>query len=217
MQAISNFIEQAKKELDAVIVSSYTRVPHYPDMTEKEFHDFLQAECNRFVVSRNIGKRFHIDKQAIEAVTYLYRYLTLNDFKGSPDRGLLVMGGIGVGKTVLIKGFASMVQRLSGKSFYVASAFEINNAVSERGTKGYVKVPMVIDDLGKEPELVNSYGTKTRPILQLFAERYEEGTLTYVTTNYDMDTLSKKYGEQTTDRFKEMFNIIKMLGASRRE
>jgi len=77
-----------------------------------------------------------------------------------------------------------------------------------------LKRPLFIDDLGKESLEANNFGTKIQPIADLISLRYDLGSMTFVTTNYKMETLTKFYGITTTDRFKEMFNIMELGGES---
>jgi DNA replication protein DnaC len=83
--------------------------------------------------------------------------------------------------------------------------------------KGWLdKRPLFIDDLGREPKEVNNYGTKELPIIDLISIRYDFGALTFATTNFDSEKLAEFYGVAIVDRFKEMFNMLVLKGASKR-
>ena len=64
---------------------------------------------------------------------------------------------------------------------------------------------------------INDFGNKIQPIADLISFRYDNGALTHATCNYKIDTLTEFYGLTTTDRFKEMFNIIELKGESFRK
>jgi len=55
----------------------------------------------------------------------------------------------------------------------------------------------------------------------LLLERYSVftilGKITHITTNLAPNSLKERYGELIADRFREMFNVITLLGDSRRK
>ena len=76
---------------------------------------------------------------------------------------------------------------------------------------------MLIDDIGREPKEINTFGTKELPVTDLMSIRYDFGSLTFATTNFNDDILKEFYGEALIDRFHEIFNYIIMTGKSRRK
>ena len=76
----------------------------------------------------------------------------------------------------------------------------------------------MFDDLGAEREASN-YG-KEDIFIRILEFRYEEfkhrEIKTFITTNYTLQDVKKRYGIRVYDRFKEMFNFIELDGESRR-
>jgi predicted ATPase len=210
---------------------------------------------------RTIQRDFNLDKelQLIEAIAddifeYKFKFDTLNTpiikgfiqyFNGDPaihskfnlDKGLLITGNIGSGKTDLMKLFAkySQIQDLTRK-FSMSIAEEIVSRFSLEGIKGiqnYMRqVPdstnnyqfnfkgYCIDDLGMEKETVMYFGDKEDPMSKILYTRYELfkfGIYTHATTNLSTEDLLERYGERIYSRMKEMFNWVVLDGKDRRK
>ena len=163
--------------------------------------------------------------------TYLDHFGT----KGNLNKGLFVIGGVGVGKTLLFKIFKSYTKTiLHSNSFRFYNASEIIDNVNIDG-KEYLKIfsdnfidrgisnpyTIYIDDLGATNESVNHYGSKTNVIEELLSvrhnvyERYNK--LTHVSTNLYSKDLKERYGIRIIDRIKGMYNIIEFKGESKRK
>jgi len=72
-----------------------------------------------------------------------------------------------------------------------------------------------LDDVGTElkfffQELIGDI------LQQRYIKEKEKPYRTFITSNSSITELSKRYGMQVEDRFREMFNIIKWEGGSRR-
>ena len=159
-----------------------------------------------------------------------------------PNKGFLILGQIGVGKTYAIKAYENALESNKGIKSYSISAFElmmIGEADGLSGLSQYINpYPMFVDDIGREAGLVKHFGNEIHPLQYIIFERhkifssyktqlekaenkiwYEENKhryLTHFTSNADMDTLALKYGSYITDRLTEMCNVIVINGKSRR-
>lgn len=67
---------------------------------------------------------------------------------------------------------------------------------------------LAIDDMGEETVLVNNYGTKNEPMIELLEERYNKQLYTIVTTNLDMRDVRPRYGDRIADRFNEWLTCV---------
>lgn len=95
--------------------------------------------------------------------------------------------------------------------FYTARAIcELDEASRKNLERGF----LIIDDLGCEPSVVNVYGTKMTPVLNLIFARYDNMTPTIATTNLSLDEIGEIYGERALDRFNEVFARIGFCGRS---
>jgi len=147
--------------------------------------------------------------------------------KPSFSKGILVMGDVGVGKSIFFEIIRAMGKELYEKTgsndlwFKSETAPNIvldymNSTKNKQSNFSYEKLKkgkMLIDDLGFEDLAFN----KNDFIGKLLFERHREKSITFVTTNLSYDQLIEKYGERVGDRLGEMFNVIKWQGSSLRE
>ena len=152
---------------------------------------------------------------------------TLIKTKPSLEKGLLIYGTYGVGKSELFEILHNIGRELitkqncktlwfstlSAGSFvdqYMEAAKEDSSTFS---IKKYYTGKLYIDDLGFEKKAFN----KTEVFGELLFERNRLRNPTYVTTNLNPAQLTERYGDRIGDRLPEMFNIIPWNGQSFRE
>ena len=76
---------------------------------------------------------------------------------------------------------------------------------------------LAIDDLGKEPAEVLSFGNVLSPVVDLLEYRYQHQLFTAITTNLVPNELQDKYGVRIADRFNEMLHPIVFQDVSYRQ
>ena len=156
------------------------------------------------------------------------------------NKGLLLCGSVGVGKTKIMQLF-SVNKR---QNFEVLNALDISNLFASKSENGGVEVisrfskmhkplqvkhednlwqertGLCIDDLGTEEDKIN-FGNKSNVIADILFGRYSNSSLardmTHVTTNLTVKGIKERYGERIWSRMSEMFNVIQMEGGDRRE
>jgi hypothetical protein len=133
-----------------------------------------------------------------------------------PNKGLLIMGPVGVGKTYLIREYLQDKNR----GFWI-EPYNVGKVVGSQGYDWYEQIKidhLTFDDLGKEPESINYYGTTLLPGQHIIELRYDvfqrtDGrNRTCFTTNLNRDLLKEKYGERCYSRLIEMCNIVAITG-----
>ncbi|NDV65041.1 hypothetical protein [Bacteroides sp. 224] len=181
---------------------------------------------------KKVCPSFVIDDQNKALLNTLYKYAwrmetgTLN-----PTKGLLLWGGLGVGKSTLLKGLQDYEMKMNRYvyhsecpilGFHLTSATEIALRYAEKGVDAIVaytsKRNLAIDEVGREPLAAKHYGTQANAIQLILQLRYEkrfEGN-SHLTTNLDPDKEFDVYGNFVVDRIKDMFNVIRINGESRR-
>ncbi|MCG8213581.1 hypothetical protein J2Q11_12365 [Tenacibaculum finnmarkense genomovar finnmarkense] len=162
--------------------------------------------------------------------------LNNDDCVPSLDKGLLIVGDFGNGKTSTMEAFAEILKRTK-KKFKVIGTKEAvtkfsflknDNEGQEKFYKELINRSYLFDDLLKEDK-ASSYG-KVNLIEQVLEEKQRKKVLTHATLNYkivdgetirDIETaieqLGDSYGGYLYDRVFSMFNIIEFKGGSLRK
>ena len=153
---------------------------------------------------------------------------------GSFNKGILLVGGVGTGKTLLFSIFRVYTRDiLLANSFKEYSAMDIIDSVNISGIgvleefshnmvdKIARPIRMYVDDIASKNETVKHFGTELNVIEQLLSLRYNVfqryGTLTHASTNLFPSQMKDLYDQRIIDRMKEMFNIIEIGGKSFRK
>lgn len=152
----------------------------------------------------------------------------------SLDKGLLLGGMIGVGKTWLMRLFSKNQRQVfamkTAKS--IADTFQSDGEESIKALIECPKLPindaqnffhthigLCVDDIGTE-ELKNHYGNRKNVIGDLIELRYSAGNIgskLHVTTNLTMSQVKDFYGDRVGSRLRETMNIIELKGEDRRK
>lgn len=176
-------------------------------------------------------------KMLSELYAWVWAWMGRKEAGGlDPRKGLLLWGDIGTGKTTLIKGLQKYLATINQLAYgcnnrsicmEIRSAAEISLRYAADGMKALERWTereqaghLAIDELGRE-EISTHYGTTCNTIQTLLQLRYEQRhtILTHATTNIDMagNEFPNRYGSYIYDRVKEMFNVIRISGESRRK
>jgi hypothetical protein len=153
------------------------------------------------------------------------------DFTGqSPhyglNKGIMLLGGIGAGKTLLMSALADLYFIFDTK-VKVLPTYVVTEKFSKFGVEAYDKVNyssdeinpvydhVIFDDLGAET-IQSHYGQITNVMAEVMLRRYDNNVRTFGTSNLDQKTIRKFYGERVWSRMKSMFNFIELKGDDRR-
>lgn len=144
---------------------------------------------------------------------------------------LLIVGGMGSGKTTLANAICDVVDATSKidtrelvwrSPFSRITAVKLNTLArtDEKEARVYSdSLRLLVDDLGTEQGNIKVYGNELSPITEMLYDRYDSTVkTTIITTNFNFpDDIEKVYGERVTDRLKEMCNFIVMTAPSFRK
>lgn len=146
--------------------------------------------------------------------------------KYSFEKGLLVLGSVGTGKTQAFNVFRE-ISRGSNNFFDVVSTRHIIRDYTVEGASVLSKYGrdskrvIYFDDLGLEEVNAKMYGNNANVMSEILMDRYENfkryGTKTFASSNLTATQFEEVYGARMRDRFREMFNIIKVEGNSFRK
>lgn len=152
----------------------------------------------------------------------------------SLDKGILLAGNFGVGKTW----FMRLFQQNQRQVYYIKNCKDIANEFMEFGDAGmeeyiepkknavndascfFQKVSgLCLDDIGTE-DVKTHYGNKKNVIGDLLEHKYEKGStgvLLHGTTNLTAEQIKEFYGNRVISRMKAIFNFVELKGKDRRK
>lgn len=143
------------------------------------------------------------------------------------DKGLLLIGDCGRGKSVILNYVLPVLFRMKGRTLRVVHAQDLHKEHPFQQGGSYYRRPETyldllersafpaVDELGVEG-LVNDYGEKTEGFNLILnaAERFHRPV--FVSTNLTEEQLLNRYGERTTDRLTHLCRTIHFKGESMR-
>lgn len=187
------------------------------------------------------GKKFELNDVTRENIAPFLYYFSKNEkffkcknlsnlSKPSFDKGLLVIGDFGNGKTSVFKTFEKIFKNIPGYIFTGYSANHVvveyekctNDILRKEFEQKMFKGKRYFDDV-KTERTASNYG-KVNIFKEILEERYNQKSLTYISCNYKegfpndineaLSEFGEKYGGRVYDRLFEMFNIIEFKGKS---
>lgn len=149
----------------------------------------------------------------------------------SLTKGILLFGGVGVGKTKLLELFRNnqkssyqVVTCQDVEGVYAKNGPDMNEKTGELGLRkyfGFASLPVknaygqsvqgfMFDDLGQENQSTKFFGTERNVMQEVLSQRYKNNLHehTHLTTNLSGAQITDAYGIRVGDRMREMFNLI---------
>ena len=171
------------------------------------------------------GNHFQIHETDHPIIHKLIAYFlndeqTCQQFGISTNKGILLSGPIGCGKTTLMNLMKHMAA--TNQKFFVKSCRDISFEFIQDGyqvihnySKGrlYESNPKTIcfDDLGTESNL-KYFGNECNVMAEILLSRYDlfiaKNTKTHITTNLSATEIETNYGNRVRSRMRQMFNLI---------
>lgn len=221
----------------------------FPDLTDPdiyELHYNLFLHIANMIVIEPQHRVFVVDEHNEQVIRFLLYYfnnckLAENVF---PERGyklhknIMLQGGLGVGKTMLMQCFSEYLKRINSPRFFynlsvtqMVNYYTIHNnfdryTFHEEDSVGFMPKPdnVCLNDVGLNDDKV-FYGMNTAVLTDDFLLARNDiwagwHKFAHITTNLDEKALIKrftssdKYG-RLVDRFKT-YNVIPLTGTSRR-
>ena len=183
---------------------------------EKFFYAFTQLATDT-MRQRGVPGRFIIDERNRELIQQMMLYIN-GDFRcaWNINAGLIFGGNIGVGKTLLMKTFVDLHDLLCEVQIKSFHAKDLLMKIKANGVAPFTRGMLFIDEFGREEKELKDYGNTITPIVDLLAARYDNGARTFITTNFNYESLKEMYKEFIVSRMKEMCTYVIVGGKSRR-
>tara|TARA_R110002049_G_scaffold234596_1_gene407847 strand:- start:8193 stop:8855 length:663 start_codon:yes stop_codon:yes gene_type:complete len=164
------------------------------------------------------GKNFRIYEED-EAILYKLCVYFIRDFVAckklgiDPNKGILLSGPVGCGKTSLMKLLPFIIPHL--KSYEVIPARNITftfNSIGYKIIENYGNSNFYcFDDLGVETT-GRHFGKDCNVMGEIILSRYDlflkNNIKTHATTNLNAAELEEKYGNRVRSRMRQLFNLI---------
>lgn len=190
------------------------------DVSCENFKHLFFIRANQVLMNDHKSlEPFQVDEFNREVLNLLYYYVArTNSEKINCLIGIVLAGAYGCGKSVMMSAFCKVLFDLEFVKEKVLEihAIELAEEIRLKGVIPFARVPLLIQDMGKENNLLNNWGTKINPISNLLALRSEYGSLTFGSTNMDLEGIKDQYEEYISKRFDEHVNRIFLPGKSRR-
>ena len=187
----------------------------------QRFVQYAESQVPNFTVDAT-------NKPVLEAVLAYFTHdgLSCQELGLQPQKGLLLLGPVGCGKTTTMQLFAkSRFQLVATRDIARKFLNEGSSVLESYGAKSYrVKhsgygptlqydQPFVycFDDLGVEQN-AKSYGNGCNVMAEILLDRYDQFLrhcmITHLTTNLNAEEIERLYGDRVRSRLREMFNLI---------
>lgn len=201
---------------------------------DDQYHSsvFFFTECLSIILSAGrklYGKKFKLHQEDYDIFFQLLVYF-MNDQETAANRnidlekGILLLGPIGCGKTSVLNIFRYVNARRP--SFKMIScrnvSFQFNREgyptilnYSDHSFKSTKQKPEPItycfDDLGAEDN-IKYFGNDCNVMAEILLSRYDHfvnhGMTTHMTTNLNSNEVEKVYGNRVRSRMRSMFNVV---------
>jgi len=175
-------------------------------MDYKGFKQFVQSYTEGFVFE---NEAFLSD---------LVNYFSDGDSTHDKNKGILLRGSVGVGKTSMLKLIQTWLP--AERKFMYNPANELVSLFNSEGDAAlnvYKNTKSrLFDDIGAE-DLGRHYGNSVEVVQKVIYARYDlyrsQGIRTHFTTNLGNKELKNLYGDRAYDRIKEMVNVVNWVGS----
>jgi len=214
-------IDEILEKAEAERLREYRKIATIrQDVSCENFKHLFFIRANQTLVNDHKSlDTFQVDEFNRDVLNLLYFYVArTNPEKINSLIGIVLAGAYGCGKSVMMSAFCKVLFDLEFVKEKVIEihAIELAEEIRLKGVIPFARVPLLIQDMGKENNLLNNWGTKINPISNLLALRSEYGSLTFGSTNMDLDGIKEQYEEYISKRFDEHVNRIFLPGKSRR-
>lgn len=202
---------------------------HYPNISDEQYWKLIKCKAEEIFTVRGLNREYCVDDYNKNVIRQLYYYLIGDQDKceWNIHKGIYMMGKIGCGKSVLMYAHLSVQDMLTQKITKSVHSKQLIDLIKSEGIDALKIRPLFIDELGRENLESKDWGNVIKPVVDLFALRYEFGGRTYATSNFTLDTLEstrdengkvtgQRYGNFIRTRMDEMFNIVVLPGENRR-
>ena len=215
------------KELNEKVQNELIVEIHRPKplADQDAFNSWILGHLNELALVFSKGKRkFEVTDENHELFSAVFAYLNRSEndqllmYQGRKlelEKGLLLMGNYGIGKTLLLTCIFQQRQKLelTGRFCSAQQVFNHNKKHLEE-LIGKDQFGLFLDDIGEEPNVANDFGTKETPVGNVIKqrvnawERLPESPKLFMSTNCTEEVLKQVYGGRIVSRTFGACNVL---------
>ena len=174
--------------------------------SEEIYHDFIKR-LRIYVYPEDLILNDEIKNTIGQLVLW---YSNDKRFKGDINKGIILRGNCGTGKTMILETLLDIIEFGDNKKPILIHVRDLQNHYisnnHERIDTLKNRFLILIDDVGVENPDIKNFGTILEPFNDLFDYRYRNRLDTIISTNLTPEKIKDIYGDRILDRFKESFN-----------
>lgn len=195
--------------------------PIYIDELKLKFKSYLKEQF--FFESDELKT----DKETNKVLRTVFSWI-LGEYE--PQKGFILTGSYGTGKSSIMKAAMSLIYEMYGKSdLYPIGINEPKYISAKKMARIFIdgertKINELIytgllgiDDFGYESREVRTFGTVVFPFEEIIMERYDRKKIVLATTNLKPEQIEKMYGGHVLDRLNQMCFWIEINTKSKRK
>ncbi len=148
---------------------------------------------------------------------FLPEYKKLREYlKDTQGKGLLLSGGPGVGKSIILKKIIPTVYALRNLEVFPVSCYDLHKIINPKESNETVfdrvsqRRYILLDEIGVEIN-VNIYGEKFNPVEWLINASEDNNKALFATTNLNDEMLYARYGKRAFDRLIKKVSKIEFV------
>ena len=189
------------------------RVNYVPDYFLKQSDEWIDEFIKQCFLE--------YDSSITEAnFVFLPEYKKLREYlKDTQGKGLLLSGGPGVGKSIILKKLIPTVYALRNLEVFPVSCYDLHKIINPKESNETVfdrvsqRRYILLDEIGVEIN-VNIYGEKFNPVEWLINASEDNNKALFATTNLNDEMLYALYGKRAFDRLIKKVTKIEFVKKS---
>lgn len=222
MQNNTQSLQMSKSLTQAIDpIRRYPVDPIYIDSLKTKFKEYLKEQF--FFENEDLKT----DRETNKVLRTVFSWI-LGEYE--PQKGFILTGTYGTGKSSIMKAAISLIFHMYGKSDLYLNGISEPKYISAKkmarifidGEKTKINEMIYagllgIDDFGYESKEVRSFGTVVFPFEEIIMERYDKKKIILATTNLKPEQIENIYGGHVLDRLNQMCFWIEINTQSKRK
>jgi DNA replication protein DnaC len=183
-------------------------------------------------IGKSLIPKFRVAPEAEDAIVEILEYFHGDpQFEGDLNKGLLLLGPTGSGKSMMLE-IMKRYRKIDNIKFVkdgkvylmdyeIIDVRELNSKFLNSAFEGIdhygSRYCLCLDDIGSEPSMAKHYGNDLDVFAYIISERARHNVLTFGTSNLPLKDIETRYDDRTFSRLHQLFNFIIFKGPDYRK